>query len=728
MEAHEIARALREALRCDTPGCGCRRPNGLLHCPAHDDRNPSLSLTVRGDRVLVHCHAGCSQERVIEALRQRELWPTRNATTSSGQLCDIVTGHEISANACGKRVSHSASHGRDTRDTAVTAGLTLATLAEAKRLPVEFLRELGLRDVSRQRQPAVRIPYYDESGTEVAVRYRLALTGDRRFAWRSGTKVMPYGLDRLDAARRAGWVLVVEGESDCWVCWFHGIPALGLPGKSTWRSEWRDYLAGLEVFMWQEPDAADFPIRIGQDVPTARVIVAPEGIKDIADAHVAGEDVTALVERLKAAAVPVADLIRFQRDVELAALEAAAAPVLEADDPLLLVERELRRLGYGGDLTPAMVTYLALTTRLLAMRPGAMPAHLLLVGPPSAGKSYTVQTALRLMPPEAYHVIDAGSPRVLIYDDADLQHRALIFGESDSLPAGEDNPAASAIRNLLQDHRLHYRVTVRDPETGHYTVREIDKPGPTVLVTTAIRELGDQLTSRVFVLPVPEDGQRIRDALAAQAELEINGPVEADAALICYQAYVQRWAPWDVVVPFAQELADAIARSTNATRIMRDYQRVLALIKGVALLRHRHRSRWADGRLVATIEDYATVYRLVGAMYEASVGASEQVRAVVQAVADLRAAGAERVTYSALAQKLNLHREQVKRLAKLAMRRGWLVNNESRPHQPADLEVGEPLPERYGLPRPEELASAFTVAQGQDSMHAEDGDRWEEVP
>jgi predicted ATPase with chaperone activity len=48
------------------------------------------------------------------------------------------------------------------------------------------------------------------------------------------------------------------------------------------------------------------------------------------------------------------------------------------------------------------------------MRHGAMPVHLLLVGPPSAGKSYTLQTVLRLLPPEAYHVIDAGGSLTVI--------------------------------------------------------------------------------------------------------------------------------------------------------------------------------------------------------------------------------------------------------------------------------------------------------------------------
>jgi putative DNA primase/helicase len=44
-------------------------------CPAHDDHDPSLSISESADgKILVHCHAGCSQEAVIDALRSRGRW------------------------------------------------------------------------------------------------------------------------------------------------------------------------------------------------------------------------------------------------------------------------------------------------------------------------------------------------------------------------------------------------------------------------------------------------------------------------------------------------------------------------------------------------------------------------------------------------------------------------------------------------------------------------------
>jgi len=36
-------------------------------CPSHEDKSPSLSITERNGRVLVHCHAGCSPNEIITA-------------------------------------------------------------------------------------------------------------------------------------------------------------------------------------------------------------------------------------------------------------------------------------------------------------------------------------------------------------------------------------------------------------------------------------------------------------------------------------------------------------------------------------------------------------------------------------------------------------------------------------------------------------------------------------
>ena len=49
-------------------------------CPAHDDREPSLSINEGDDgRILLHCHAGCPTESVLRTLDMtfRDLFPRR---------------------------------------------------------------------------------------------------------------------------------------------------------------------------------------------------------------------------------------------------------------------------------------------------------------------------------------------------------------------------------------------------------------------------------------------------------------------------------------------------------------------------------------------------------------------------------------------------------------------------------------------------------------------------
>lgn len=40
----------------------------VAQCPAHDDRQPSLSVRALEDRVVLHCHAGCTVQGIVAAL------------------------------------------------------------------------------------------------------------------------------------------------------------------------------------------------------------------------------------------------------------------------------------------------------------------------------------------------------------------------------------------------------------------------------------------------------------------------------------------------------------------------------------------------------------------------------------------------------------------------------------------------------------------------------------
>jgi hypothetical protein len=49
-------------------------------CPGHEDGRPSFTVSDKGGKLLVRCHAGCSQEALIDALRSKGLWEEKKSS------------------------------------------------------------------------------------------------------------------------------------------------------------------------------------------------------------------------------------------------------------------------------------------------------------------------------------------------------------------------------------------------------------------------------------------------------------------------------------------------------------------------------------------------------------------------------------------------------------------------------------------------------------------------
>ena len=196
-------------------------------------------------------------------------------------------------------------------------GLTLAEYADRKGFHVPTLEGFGVSDAVVNGQPCLAMPYRDAEGATLRVKYR-----GPKGTWWAGKNlpIFLYGLDQLANANAEAAVLLVEGESDCHAAWHHGIVAVGVPGAGQWRREWLPALEGRAVFVWQEPDAGGetFVRKVAADIPTARVIVPPEGVKDLCDwrALVGAE----LPVRLEAA-------MRRARPITAAAEDVAFVPV-----------------------------------------------------------------------------------------------------------------------------------------------------------------------------------------------------------------------------------------------------------------------------------------------------------------------------------------------------------------------------------------------------------------
>jgi hypothetical protein len=136
------------------------------------------------------------------------------------------------------------------------APLTVEALARAKRLDTEFLHGLGIEDAPGR---GVLIRYFDESAREhPRTRLRTALRAKDGSKWLGPANVGPtaYGLWRITEAREKQFLLLVEGESDCWALWRAGFPALGIPGATLAKILKPEHLAEISrLYICREPDA-----------------------------------------------------------------------------------------------------------------------------------------------------------------------------------------------------------------------------------------------------------------------------------------------------------------------------------------------------------------------------------------------------------------------------------------------------------------------------------------
>lgn len=201
-------------------------------------------------------------------------------------------------------------------------GLTLETYAEAKRVPLDFLRKLGLETVPHpwgRPRDVLAIPYFKRDGSLHRRRLRAALekpAGDApRMVWDKQDEkigVILYGLNRMPA--RGCPLLLVEGESDAHTLWHRGHDAVAVPGASNYSAARDDAeLEGYSIIVLLEQDAGGSALlkrlaksRHRQHIRVARL----EGFKDVSDLHIrAPERFEDVLGAAVAAAVPLASLL-----------------------------------------------------------------------------------------------------------------------------------------------------------------------------------------------------------------------------------------------------------------------------------------------------------------------------------------------------------------------------------------------------------------------------------
>jgi 5S rRNA maturation endonuclease (ribonuclease M5) len=167
--------------------------NWMARCPAHDDNNPSLAIREVDGKVLLHCHAGCPQLAVIDALTTRGVW-RHDQNETQRIVCTYDYTDEV--------------------------GNLLYQVV--RYMPKDF----------KQRRP----------------------DGAGGWIWQKGKRQVLY---RLPELLEAPIVFVVEGERDVETLRAHGFVATTNAGgaKAPWLPQYTETLRGREVILIPDNDA-----------------------------------------------------------------------------------------------------------------------------------------------------------------------------------------------------------------------------------------------------------------------------------------------------------------------------------------------------------------------------------------------------------------------------------------------------------------------------------------
>lgn len=235
MSAERIAKGLQKARKS---GKGW-----VANCPAHDDKNPSLSLADAGDKVLVKCFAGCDQAAVVDALKNLGLWPERE------QQPEVIEAI----------YNYTDEHGD---------------------MLYQIVRKPGKRFLQR---------YPDSAGD---------------WSWKKHPRQVLYHLPEV---LEAPIVFCCEGEKDCETLRSHGFVGTTNAGgaKAPWLPEFTAALAGREVILIPDRDGPGYArvkriakALLGKVTRLVYLELEGDGIKDVTDWFNAGHSELELIAQL----------------------------------------------------------------------------------------------------------------------------------------------------------------------------------------------------------------------------------------------------------------------------------------------------------------------------------------------------------------------------------------------------------------------------------------------
>jgi len=315
----------------------------------------------------------------------------------------------------------------------------------------------------------------------------------------------------------------------------------------------------------------------------------------------------------------------------------------------------------------------------------------------SAGKSYFARTILKPLR-------DAGDGEMVLeftrmtgayierkFKDANLDRRILFIQEAYGAPA--------QLHISLSEGRL--RVGLVERVDGEFKPIEIEAEGQPFLLATTTNWRGNaDIIHRCVLMGLDESPDQTFRILDFQTRLNSN-PVYRERferfCEGCMKVFRMLWekTPEDVevVIPYLSLVERAFKEIEPDIKLRRDWNKLIALLKGSAILFHRYRpvlkkedSLGGRVMVISTLDDLKQVLPLIGSSFKATLtGLSEKEEMVLKALEEFQAGddGLGYATYRELSKLTGIPSSTLRHhlIPRLEAKGFVIVDREFRPHR-----------------------------------------------
>ena len=307
-------------------------------------------------------------------------------------------------------------------------------------------------------------------------------------------------------------------------------------------------------------------------------------------------------------------------------------------------------------------------------------------GTSSVGKSTLVNTVLKTCDPEDILEFTRMSANYLLYRREPVAHKILTTFELHGIDDVSIN-----LRTALSEGKL--KIGSVNKENLKVFENEINAEGMVFITTTTKTIINWELGTRIIELEIEHCPHLAREVYMLKAD---NDNEKHNTHAI-WQAADRLLEPRKVVIPYASALAEVFP--THEERFLRDFEKILFLIKASALLHQFQREEDNQKRIIATIEDYKIVYSLQSLIFQSVF--EDKLRSFL----DILKNQLQPITRSELVKVTGLSESTIKRRIKQAREKGLIETNGRGSKEEIELIDNSDLGHNQILPEPNKIFS-----------------------